>query len=246
MDDINTTNEVGGAAAELQELLLDTEDIAEFLQQLAAFAAQSMGRDVSCGITVGRDGRPVTVASSDDQASRVDEIQYGYDDGPCLTSMRTGEIRLIEDLAGDDRWGPYQTEALAHGVQASLSIPLRTRTAAPLGALNLYAGHPYAFGEQQQVAAIQFGQEASRAVALAARLANHAELAENLSAALASRTIIDQALGVIMGQNRCSADEAFQILRRASQNRNVKLRLIAGEIIAAVAGTTALSDPDIT
>jgi GAF domain-containing protein len=245
LDDNNAMNAIG-AAAELQELLLDTEDITEFLQQLAVFAADAMGGDVSCGITLRRDGRPMTVASSDDRASRVDEVQYGYDEGPCLTSMRTGEIRLVEDLAGDDRWGNYQMDALSHGVQASLSVPLRTDGSTSFGALNLYAGHTHAFDERQQAIAVQLGQEAARAVALAARLANHAELVEQLTAALASRTTIDQALGVIMGQNRCSADEAFQILRNASQNRNVKLRLIAAEILTAITGTPPDADHRIT
>src|SRR5205085_4111369 len=87
-----------GAAIELQELLLDTEDIQDFLDRLARVAATSV-EDGSCGITLRRDGRAMTVASSDDRASRVDEVQYGHDQGPCLSSMRTGEVNVIHDLA---------------------------------------------------------------------------------------------------------------------------------------------------
>ena len=67
-------------------------------------------------------------------------------------------------------------------------------------------------------------------------MAVRAEMSENLQHALASRALIDQALGIIMGQNRCSADEAFDILRTTSQNRNIKLRDIAAAMVAALSG----------
>jgi AmiR/NasT family two-component response regulator len=102
--------------------------------------------------------------------------------------------------------------------------------------LNIYSGQPHAFDETARASAERFAAEASRVVALAVRLAEHAELADNLRIALASRATIDQALGVIMGQNRCTAEDAFNVLRTASQNRNVKLREIAARIIEAVSG----------
>jgi AmiR/NasT family two-component response regulator len=63
---------------------------------------------------------------------------------------------------------------------------------------------------------------------------------------MATRSIIDQAMGVIMAQNRCSSDTAFGILRRASQNRNLKLWHVAGDIITAVTGTPATPGPPVT
>jgi GAF domain-containing protein len=230
-------SEHGGArvVTELQDLLLSAGDFDDFLQQLTVRAAATVEGPVSCGITVRRAGRPVTVASSDDLASRVDEVQYGHDLGPCLSTMRTGEVNLIEDLAGDDRWGGYRPEALAHGVLSSLSVPLFV-LGEPIGALNLYSRRPGTFGQREQAAGLRFGGEASGVVGLAARLAEHAQRAEDLAAALASRSTIDQALGVVMAQRRCSADEAFGVLRGASQNRNVKLRDVAAEVLAAVSG----------
>jgi hypothetical protein len=63
-----------------------------------------MGEGLSCGITVQPNGRPLTVASSDLLASQVDELQYGLDEGPCLASLRTGQVVRIDDLAADQRW----------------------------------------------------------------------------------------------------------------------------------------------
>jgi len=228
------------ATAELQQLLLATNGVDEFLQQLAHLAAAMLPGELSCGITVHRDHRPITVASSDVRASQVDEIQYDHDRGPCLTSLAIGEAVRVDDLAVDDRWHGYQLPALAHGVRSSLSLPLYADHKA-IGALNLYATRPRAFGPREEAAATRFADDASRALTLAVRLAERAEMSENLQHALASRALIDQALGIIMSQNRCTADDAFDILRTTSQNRNVKIRDIAVALVVAVSGQPAAS-----
>ena len=163
----------------------------------------------------------------------VTRIQYGQGTGPCLDAMRTGEIVLVEDLAAAERWGEYRVSVLAHGVRSSLSMPLTDGTP---GALNLYTTRLLAFGETEREYAQRFAAEASRALALATWMARQSELTTQLEAALTSRATIDQAIGIIMGQNRCDADRAFDLLRAASQNRNVKLRTVAAEIVAAVSG----------
>jgi len=230
------------AASELQDLLLATEDVEDFLQELVAIAVATIGGDISAGVTVSRDGHPATVTSSDAHAARFDEVQYGHDEGPCLTAMRTGQLVLIDDLAGDERFGKYRPRALALGVRSSLSLPLDGGSHA-VGALNLYSRSAHAFGPVQQAEAQRFANEASRALTLAARFAHNVEITDQLRAALISRTSIDQTIGIIMGQNRCDADAAFAVLRAASQNRNVKLRTVASEIILAVSSMPPAMHP---
>ena len=230
------------ATAELQELLLATEDITRFLEELATLAAKVLPGDLSCGITMRRGRAAMTVASSDTRASQVDEIQYGHHQGPCLHALSSGQVVVVDDLAQDDRWGPYQMPALGHGVRSSLSLPLRTEDQV-IGAMNIYATRSHAFGPPAQLAAGQFADEASRALALAVRLAEQTEMSEHLQRALVSRAVIDQALGIVMGQNRCTVDEAFDVLRSISQNRNVKLHTIAAEIITAVSGQPPTTEP---
>jgi len=230
------TAEIGptsSPARELQELLLATEDVENFLQNLIELAVTTIGGNISAGVTVARDGRPATVASSDARAAQYDEVQYGHDEGPCLTAMRACKTVLIEDLASDQRFGAYRARALALGVRSSLSLPLDGGDHG-IGALNLYSQRSYAFGPRAQAEARRFGEEASRALNLAFRLAHHLDVSDQLRAALTSRTVIDQTIGIIMGQNRCDADAAFAVLRTASQNRNVKLRVVAAEIVTAV------------
>jgi GAF domain-containing protein len=222
--------------------LLATDDITGFLDQLASLTVRVLPGEMSCGITLRRDHGAFTVASSDSRASQVDEIQYGHDEGPCLRSLAAGEVVVVDDLANDVRWGGYRMPALGHGVRSSLSLPLHT-DGEVLGALNIYATTPRAFGPGEQLVARRFADETSRALALAVRLAERTEMSAHLQAALASRAVIDQAISIIMGQNRCTTDEAFEVLRSISQNRNVKLRDIAADMVTAVSGQRPTDTP---
>jgi ANTAR domain len=106
----------------------------------------------------------------------------------------------------------------------------------PAGALNLYGRAAGAFGARETRRAERFAQNAAGALALALRLSSYAALTDQLRASLASRTVIDQAIGVIMAQERCGQARAFSLLRAASQNRNVKLSEIAAAIVTSVSG----------
>ena len=246
MSDSNPDPATSAAATvELQQLLLTTAGIEQFLQRLADLAVTVLPDDPSCGITLRRDRKPLTVASSDTRAAQLDEVQYGHQQGPCLTSLDTGAVIVVDDLATDERWGEYQMPALGHGVRASLSLPLRVDEDV-FGAMNLYSTTPRFFGVRERFVATQFAEEASRALTLALRLAGQVEMSENLRTALASRAVIDQALGIIMGRNRCTADAAFDILRTTSQNRNTKLRDVAVEVVTAVSGEPPAPGPRFT
>lgn len=147
--------------------------------------------------------------------------------------MHSGEIVDVPDLAVEERWPEYRPPALGLGVRSSMSFPLHDSDAV-IGALNFYGFVPRAFGPAEHTTGERFAAEASRVLLLAQRIADQARLARDLAAALASRRLIDQAIGVT--QNRFTADEAFAILRAASQSRNVKVRLVAADIITAVSG----------
>lgn len=156
--------------------------------------------------------------------------------GPCLEALRTGEVVEVTDQSTDTRWGEYAAGAVAAGVMCSLSLPLVV-DGTTRGALNLYGyerANAFAGGERRH--AEVFAAQASTALTLMMRQVDRAAVSEQLEQALASRSVIDQALGMLMGQQRCSADEAFALLRTRSQNSNRKLREVAGELIAKVTG----------
>jgi GAF domain-containing protein len=233
------------AAVNLRELhgaLLSTQGVEEFLHEMAMLAARLVRGGLACGMTIQPNGKPVAVACSDPLAARVDGVQYELDDGPSLHAMRGGQVVRIEDTAEKARWPEFEAQAASHGIRSCLALPLNA-DGKPVGALNLYAREASAFGAAEARLAENFAENASGALSLAIRLASHAALIEQLRSSLASRGVIDQALGIIMAREHCPQDRAFAILRSASQNSNVKLRDIASAVVTSVTGEPPQPSP---
>lgn len=229
---------LAAAYAELQRLLLDAVEVKQLLDEVARLAADTLSTPatpVSCGITLRQGEETHTVASSDDFALQVDEIQYSNGQGPCLQALHDQHVVSVEDMSRETRWPAYVARALTFGVGSSLSLPLHGERGLD-AALNLYASRPGAFTSGLQATAEALAEQAGGALRLAVRHAGQVQLSEQLQEALASRAVIDQALGIIMAQQRCTSDAAFAILRAASQTRNRKLREMAADLIATVTG----------
>ncbi len=224
-----------GTLAALQSLLVTIDGIQDFLQDVAVLAADTVGPGpFSCGITARYDNRPVTVASSDAAALLLDESQYGVHEGSCLQAMRTGQAVYVADAQTDERWPGYLRAARARGLRSSLSLPLLA-DGQSVGALNVYNwDRADAFDAPTRAGAAVFAAQASTVLLLALRHVQSSETTQQLETALRSRSVIDQAMGVIMAQQGCTADEAFAILRAHSQHNNRKLRLVAQELVTEV------------
>jgi GAF domain-containing protein len=222
-------------AAHLLGLLVQSPDLDAFLTRLAHLAAEAVTPAAACGITVRRDGRPFSPAVSNDLAAQVDELQYVADEGPCLDALRSGTVIMVNDLTQEQRWNQYRPPATAHGVVSSLSLPLVV-DGERLGALNLYSSTAAAFTGPIREQAEGFAGQATDALTVAMRHVRQAQLQEQLAQAMVSSSIIDQAIGILMAQQRCTATTAFDLLRQASQNRNRKLRDVAADLITRVSG----------
>lgn len=224
---------------QVQNLILESADFEDFLNELARFSARQMagdGDDALCGITLLRDRKAATIGWSSDSAREVDEIQYSLSQGPCLTAAEEEREVHVPDLVEEDRWGPdYAAAVASYGVRSVLSLPFHLQGEAR-AALNLYSDLPHKFDERAQAKARGFTREISQALRLAVRFSLHTDSAANLRATLESRTIIDIAVGVVMAQNRCSQEAAVRILTDASSNSNTKLRDIARSLVDSVGG----------
>ena len=219
-----------------ESMAIESLGINELLTELAMLAAgEQGGGGASCGIVLLVGGLPSAIAWSDELAARVELIQQAIPDGPCLSAMRTGQVAGVEDTAQPGQWDEFGARAAAAGVGSSLSVPL-TVGDRPVGALNLYAPDADAFGDTRLRWARGVAGAVSGVLALAASRAEQERQVEDLRAALDARAVIDQAIGIVMGQQRCTSDKAFDILRRASQRRNVKLRDVAAGIVMGISG----------
>lgn len=229
-------DDVSAVFQRVQSLLLTASGVEVFLQRLTELAPAAAEIPISCGITARRDGQPLTVASSDAQASGLDESQYEAAAGPCLHSLDTGEVASIPDTDTDERWPEYLRSAREQGLRSSLSLPL-IADGSTVAAMNLYSfTGPAVFDEQVQRRCQVFASLAAGALQLAIVRAADQQLLDQLEQALASRTVIDQALGVLMGQQQCSAEEAFSLLRMRSQSSQRKVRDVATDLVARVTG----------
>ncbi|WP_299169282.1 GAF and ANTAR domain-containing protein [uncultured Arthrobacter sp.] len=233
------TNEIDEVSVrkQLQDLVLDSSEIEEFLNGTVQVAAQSLSNlantDIYCAITLLRTKRAATVASSSEEARKLDEVQYAFDDGPCLRAARQLETVIVPDFHTEDRFPGYR-EAIEHsGVRSAIGIPIVLDEGANAG-LDLYCREPDAFNPIVLEAAELFAKEASSSLRLAVRMASLLESRNNLTAAMENRTTIDLAVGIIMGQNRCTQEEAVNILKAASSARNVKLHAVAAAIVESV------------
>lgn len=225
---------------EMQDLILSTSDIQDFLNELSVLSARSVsvnGEDILCGITLLRRRRAATVAYNSETARAMDELQYAFKEGPCLTAAREQRTVVVEDFRSDDRWPEYSEAVSQHGLRSILSAPFTIGMDAQ-AAMNLYSYRKGSFGDMEVGFAESYAQQASKGLQLALRMAHYSEEADNRSRAMESRTDIDVAVGIVMAQNRCSQQEAFEILQRASSTRNVKLRVIASEIVQRVSGAS--------
>jgi len=228
------------ALLQLQDILIGAESVDGFLDGLAGFAASTLsglaGTAVECAITLKRRRHTSTVAGSSPRAVELDQIEQAVGDGPCIRALFTMAPELLNDVQTDDRWPEYQKRLAENGVYSTAGIPLDIGEGAS-AALNFFGPTPGLFTPELFERAVGFGDLASRTLHLSVRIGAAQARAQNLEAAMQSRTAIDVACGVIMAQNRCSQKEAMDILAKVSSNRNRKLRDVAVELLGRLSGS---------
>lgn len=226
-------------AADPQSLLLEHRDITDFLDQLSVLGEQLFadGSSVACGLMSRRGNRHLSVRSSSDAAMALNELQHEAGEGPSLAAMTTHEVVIVDDARRDRRWPRYFNSSAVTGFASMLSVPLDVG-AEGFATLNFYARPTGYFTPERQRAAAVFAAQAGRALEMAMRVAKYQDAASDLYSAMANRTNIDIAVGIILGQSRCSQKEAFEMLQRASNTRHQKLSDVARDVIVQATGTT--------
>ncbi len=198
-------------------------DVEATLRAIAASAVESVDAAEECGITyvIGRSTVESRAATGELPRS-VDALQERLGEGPCLDAVRDEDVVRVDDVATDGRWPVFAREAARLGVGSMVCFQLFVE-GDHLGALNLYAGGAGAFDEESQDIGLLFAGHA--AVALAG-----AKHEANLRRGMDHRDVIGQAKGILMERYKLTADQAFGVLARASQEVNRKLVDIAREV----------------
>src|SRR3954463_2795732 len=218
---------------ELSRVALVDRTLTEVLTDITRIAAMGIPGAESTSITLIRDDdKAFTAAHHGEMALLADELQYVKGYGPCMDAGRGGVLLRVDDMRDETRWPDYVDHVVAEaGVLSSLSVPLPYQGSS-IGALNNYSTKPAAFATPESLRA---GLEVAEVIAVAvANADSHWQLGEqarNMRLAMESRAVIEQAKGVLMAQRHVDAEQAFEILREASQRYNRKLRDIATGIV---------------
>ncbi|NYF58932.1 GAF and ANTAR domain-containing protein [Micromonospora purpureochromogenes] len=210
----------------------DETGLDAILTRIAQVARDGIPGAAEVSVTLVHGTEATTAAYTGDLALRLDEWQYEQGRGPCLDAATTGTVMIVTDMATESRWPEWARRAREAGAGSSMSIGLPIQEAV-VGALNVYGTRPGAFDEVAE-AAQTFADHAAVALANAHLYDSTANLAQQMQSAMHSRAVIEQAKGIIMGQRRCSADEAFAILAKVSQNSNRKVREVAESLVRQV------------
>jgi GAF domain-containing protein len=217
---------------ELSRVVFVDRTLTDVLTDVTSIAARGIPGAEASSITLLRGDKAFTAAHSGDMALAADELQYEHGYGPCMDAGRGGVLLRVDDMRSEKRWPDYVAHVMATSpVRSSLSVPLPYQGSS-IGALNNYSTEPAAFASP---ASVRAGTDVAEVIAVAVANADaHAQLfeqARNMRLAMESRAVIEQAKGVLMAQRHVDAEQAFEILRDASQRYNRKLRDIAVGIV---------------
>jgi GAF domain-containing protein len=166
-----------------------------------------------------------TVAATDDVVSRLDRVQVEHQQGPDLDVVRRpADAVLVDDVHADDRWPQWASAVAEAGIRSMLGIRLYT-SSTTIGSLNFYARSAGHFTAEDVDVAHIFARHAAVALSSARETAN-------LWRAIDARLLVGQAQGILMERFGLDAEKAFGVLRRYSQDRNIKLHVVAERLIA--------------
>jgi GAF domain-containing protein len=226
---------------ELADTLVDDFDVVDLLTRLADHCTEILDVEAAGIMLVAPDGHLRSMASSSDTMRMLELFELQAHEGPCVDSHRTGLPVVNQDLASaDDRWPHFAVEALAAGFHSVHALPMRLRGSV-IGALNLFRSGS---GEMTPVD-IEIAQ-AFADVATIAILQHRAKLEAQtingqLTHALNSRVVIEQAKGMVAERLDLDMEQSFNVLRNHARNHNVRLAELAESVIS---GSTTASDLD--
>ena len=228
---------------ELADTLVADFDVVELLTRLTDRCVDVLEVDAAGLMLVSVEGDLRVMASSSEAVRVLELFEVQSQEGPCLDCYRTGRAVVNQDLTlTNGRWPRFTAEALAGGIRAVHALPMRLRGNV-IGALNLFHAEPTHLPDADVEAAQALADVATIAI-LQHRAALEAQvLNEQLSQALNTRIVIEQAKGVVAERQGLDMEQAFAHLRTHARNHNRRLADVAREVIAGTLPAEALDRP---
>lgn len=225
-----TPSSMGKMLVSAGRTINDEDDLLTLLQRVVEIAHDAIDGADSVGVTIDVAGRTYTAVHTDQRTLRVDSEQYDAGEGPCLQAARTGKIVLVDDGDAMDHWPRFAAAAREEGIRSFLAAPLFTPELS-LGSFNLYGRSHAAFDSLDADVLELLTTTVSRTIGDFARFVAERDVAASIQRALETRAPIEQAKGMLMALHGIDADQAFNMLRRESQSKNIRLHAVAADFV---------------
>lgn len=234
---------LAGTLVKLADSLVADFDVVELLTLVTDRCVEVLDVGAAGLMLVAPEGDLRVMASSSETMRVLELFELQSEEGPCLDCYRTGAPVVNQDLATvDGRWPRFAAEALAVGFQSVHALPMRLRGAV-IGALNLFHFQPGPMKVEDIEAAQALADVATIGILQHRAVIEAQLLNEQLSYALHSRVVIEQAKGMIAEREGVNMEEAFARLRRHARNHNLRLVAVAGKVIDGTLTAAALDRP---
>jgi hypothetical protein len=196
-------------------------------QAIAEWSVRLVPGCMHASLSALRDGKFVTLGASDDVARQIDDLERQVGEGPCLDAILEERPQHDSDITDHATWPELARRAIAETPVRSMLAFRLVHDGAKSGALNLFGDSPGALGEESVAQGTIMSAFASVAIAMA----QERRRASNLELALDTNREIGKAVGLLMAEHNIGSEQAFEILRHASQSMNRKVRELAREIV---------------
>ena len=226
------------AFVELVNALVDDFDVIDLLTGLAARSVELLRASAAGILLADSHGTLRVIGASNEQAHLLELLQVQNDEGPCMDCYQSGDVIVSGDLSGQSPWPKFAAASVAHGYLSVCAIPMRIKDAT-MGCLNLFMTEPSGLDPADIALARGLADVATITIAQNRLIEDAAVRETQLQHALESRTVIEQAKGMIAAQRGVDMDRAFAWLRTQARSNNRLLTDVANEIISSklVAGT---------
>jgi GAF domain-containing protein len=216
---------------ELADTLVEGYDLIEFLHALAGRGLDLLGMSEAGIVLADARGDLQVLASSSERMRLVELLEVQRAGGPCADAFQTGEPVRAHDLAAErHRWPEFSAAALEQGFRSVYALPMRLRDVR-IGAFNLFADEPHGLAADDETLGQAMADVATIGILQERMLREHQELAEQLSQALQTRIVLEQAKGVLAEQGGIEIDAAFEYLRGHARRHNLKLASVARRVV---------------
>jgi GAF domain-containing protein len=223
-------DDLRSSLVDLSKLPMTDLSLSDTLSHVAQLAVRAVPGADGAGLTLLHPDRPDTIVASAEFVRAVDDIQYGLGQGPSITAAAEGITVRSGSLESDPQWPEFGPKVGRMGVHSVLSLPLIT-AGGVLGAMNVYARRHDAFDARAAELGELFAVPAAVSVQNARALSSAARLTEQLEMALSNRSVIDQAIGVLISRSGCTGAQGYDKLRSLSQSEHKKVAVVAEAMV---------------